>query len=164
MIIDQLVEALGNIPVELATVVLAMVPIGELRAAIPVAREVWQLSALQAYFYSVIGNMLPFFPLFFGLEGLRSLSEKYLPFFTKFIDKQIERSRGRVEKKYARFGAISLFLFTALPLPMTGLWTATLAAVALKIPFKYAFTGIFLGVLTAGIIVSFFTAAAVTVF
>jgi len=53
-----------------------------------------------------------------------------------------------------------LFLFTALPLPLTGLWMATIAAVALKIPFKYAVAGIGLGIITAGLIVTGFTLSA----
>ena len=74
--------------------------------------------------------------------------------FGRVIDAQIERAKGRVETKYARYGALALFLFTALPLPMTGLYTATLAAVALKIPFRYAWRGIVAGVVVAGIIVT----------
>lgn len=152
--IDQLVELLGTIPRPIATIVLAALPVTELRLAIPVAINGWLLRPLEGFGYGVIGNLLPMLPLYFGLDGLRRMAATHWPWFGRVIDAQIERAKGRVETKYARYGALALFLFTALPLPMTGLYTATLAAVALKIPFRYAWRGIVAGVVVAGIIVT----------
>ena len=157
---EFLIETLELIPRPLATIVLATIPIGELRLAIPVAAHVWLLHPLEAFGYSVIGNLIPLLPLYFGLDWLQRMATKYWPWFGRVVDAQIERAKKRVEKKYARYGALALFLFTALPLPMTGLWTATLAAVALKIPFRYAVWGIVSGVVTAGIIVSILSVSA----
>ncbi|PIZ52675.1 hypothetical protein COY25_04705 [Candidatus Uhrbacteria bacterium CG_4_10_14_0_2_um_filter_41_7] len=70
------------------------------------------------------------------------------------IDNAVSRAHNKVEKKYARYGALALFLFTAIPLPLTGLWTATLSAIALKVPVKYAFIGIASGVVVAGVIMT----------
>ncbi len=158
--VSFLVEGLANVPRPIATIILAALPVTELRLAIPVAAHVWLLHPLEAFGYSVVGNLIPLVPLYFGLEWLQQTATKYWPWFGRVIDKSIERAKGRVQNKYARYGALALFLFTALPLPMTGLWTATLAAVALKIPFRYAWRGIVAGVLTAGIIVSILSVSA----
>ena len=152
--IDIIVQFLDSFPRELATVVLATLPITELRLAVPIAIHTWLLRPLDALGYAIVGNLIPLIPLYFGLGWLREMTEKYAPFMTRIIDKSVNRAERRVRDKYAKYGAFALFLFTALPLPFTGLWTATLAAVALKIPFKYAIMGIIPGVLTAGIIVN----------
>lgn len=152
--LDAFIDILGSVPHWLATILLAAVPIGELRAAIPVAAHVWLVNPFDAYLFAVIGNLLPFFPLYFGLEWARDQLSRIWPWFAKVIDGRLQHAEEKVQKKYAQYGAFALFLFTAIPLPFTGLYTATLAAIALKIPFKQAFIGIASGVVTAGIIVS----------
>ena len=154
MIQDSLITFLDQFPRELATIILAMTPIGELRVAIPVAAHVWLIDPFNAFILAVIGNIIPFFPLYYGLNWIREIFSKKAPWVTRVIDHQIERSEKRLRDSYAKYGALALFLFTAIPLPLTGLWSATLAAVALKIPVKYALIGIIPGVVVAGIIVS----------
>ncbi|MBT3231092.1 small multi-drug export protein [Candidatus Uhrbacteria bacterium] len=162
--IDTIVQFLDSFPRELATVILATLPITELRLAVPIAMHTWLLSPLDALGYAIVGNLIPLIPLYFGLNWLRSITEKIAPWMTKVIDKSVDRAERRVRDKYAKYGALALFLFTALPLPLTGLWTATLAAVALKIPFKYAIMGIIPGILTAGIIVTILSVSADVLF
>ncbi len=162
--IDAIVQFLDQFPRELATVILATLPITELRLAIPIAIHTWLLAPLDALGYAIFGNMLPLFPLYFGLNWLRRMTERFAPILTKVIDKSVDRAERRVRDKYAKYGAFALFLFTALPLPFTGLWTATLAAVALKIPFKYAVWGIIPGVFAAGIIVTILSVSADALF
>ncbi|MFH1631859.1 MAG: small multi-drug export protein [bacterium] len=162
--IDTVVQFLSQFPTWLATIILAALPITELRLAIPVAAHVWLIDPFNAFGLSIIGNFLPFFPLYYGLNGLRRLTAKYAPWLTRVIDSSVARAEGRVKEKYARYGALALFLFTALPLPFTGLWTATLAAVALKIPVRHALVGEVLGIITAGIIVSILSVSADVMF
>jgi uncharacterized membrane protein len=162
--VEAIVQFLSNLPVWLATIVLAALPVTELRLSIPVAAHIWLVHPINAFGLSVVGNFLPFLPLYYGLDRLRGFSEKYTPWLTKLIDNSIERSKKRVQEKYARYGAFALFLFTALPLPFTGLWTATLAAVALKVPVKYALAGILPGIIVAGIIVSVLSVSADVLF
>lgn len=152
--LDLLIEYLSQFPTWLAAIALAALPVTELRLAIPIAMHVWFIKPFEALVLCVIGNLLPFFPLYYGLNALRRLTSKYLPFITRVIDASIVRAERRVKQKYARYGALALFLFTAIPLPFTGLWTATLAAVALKVPLRHALAGIGAGVIVAGIIVT----------
>lgn len=158
--IEYIIAFVGQFPTWLATILLASLPVTELRVAIPVAAQLWLIDPLNVYALAIIGNLLPFIPLFFGLEKVRDFLEKRFPPLANIIDTSIERAHRRVQEKYEKYGALSLFLFTALPLPLTGLWTATLAAVALKVPFKYAAMGIISGILTSGVIVSILTISA----
>lgn len=162
--IDSIIHLLDQTPRELATIILAALPIFELRLAIPVAMHTWLLQPLDALGYAILGNLIPLVPLYFGLDWLRSVTEQYVPWITRIIDASVDRAERRVRDKYAKYGALALFLFTALPLPLTGLWTATLAAVALKIPFKYAIMGIIPGVFLAGIIVTILSISADVLF
>lgn len=159
-LVDSIVQSLSAIPPGFATIVLAALPVTELRLAIPVASHVWLVPPLEALGLALIGNFLPFFPLYYGLDFVRGISEKRLPWFKRLIDKSVHRAENRVKEKYARYGALALFLFTALPLPLTGLYTATLAAVALKVPLKHALYGIVPGIFTAGLIVTFLSVSA----
>ena len=158
--VDAILQFLEGFPPALATIILAALPVTELRLSIPVAAHVWLIDPINAFGLSIIGNFLPFIPLYFGLDALRKWSAKHLPWLTKIIDNSIDRAEKRVREKYARYGALALFLFTALPLPFTGLWTATLAAVALKVPFKHALYGVVSGIIVAGIIVSVLSVSA----
>lgn len=158
--IDSVVQFLSQFPDWLATIILAALPVTELRLAIPVATQIWLVNPFNALGLALIGNFLPFLPLYYGLDWLRRISERRTPWLTRVIDVQIERSRQRVQEKYARYGAFALFLFTALPLPFTGLYTATLAAVALKVPLKHALAGIIPGIFVAGILVLALTVSA----
>lgn len=151
--LQEVINFLANWPPELATAFLSMIPIAELRVGIPTAVFGWQLPAMTALFWAVLGNCLPIVPLYFGLERFRSFAAVHIPFLVRPIDHALGRGEQKLKEQYGRYGAFALFLFTAIPLPLTGAWTATAAAVALKIPFKYAGPAIALGVLTAGIIV-----------
>lgn len=153
MFLSEILKPLSLIPEWLATIVLAGLPLGELRLALPVAIAVWNIPPSLAYFLVIIGNILPFFIIYFGLNTIHKYVEERFPALLAPLDRFIERAKGKVEKQYAVYGAIALFFFTALPLPMTGLYTATVAAVVFDIPFKSSFFSILAGVLVAGLIV-----------
>ncbi len=162
MIALDLAEQLSGIPPQLATTLIAALPIVELRGALPVALELWNLPAWQAYAFSVLGNCLPLIPLFFGLAWLRKGLLNVWPSLVKPIDWYIDRSHQKLKSHYETYGALALFFFTAIPLPLTGLYTATVAAVALKIPLKQAGPAIVAGVLVSGLLMLIITKSVVT--
>lgn len=138
---------LSGTPAWLKIVVLAMMPITEYQLAIPYAIEKFSFSPLVAYLLALLGSALLFFPLFFGLEWLRATVEKVFPPLLRPLDAFLLRAEHKLKANYEKYGALALFLFLVIPFPLTGIWTATTAAVVLKIPFRGAATGIFLGVL-----------------
>lgn len=141
-------------PTPLATLMLSAMPIVELRLAIPYAMHVWSMTPGEAFGLGVLGAMLPFFPLYFGLIRLRAWLSRVAPKFTAPIDRLLDHGRNRLERQYLRYGAFALFLLAAIPLPLAGVWTSALAAAALRIPKREAFWSIFLGTLVAGGIVT----------
>ncbi|RKY82230.1 ligand-binding protein SH3 [candidate division KSB1 bacterium] len=143
-------------PKEVVTMFLAMVPILELRGAIP-----WALSPLpvggglewyQAYFFAVIGNTIPVVPLLLGFDWAYN-KLKGIPLFNRFFDWLFRRTRKRsaVIEKYE---ALGLLLFVAILLLVTGAWTGTVAAFIFGIRFRLAFPAIVGGILVAGVVVS----------
>ena len=139
---------------------ISMVPLIELRAAIPYGlalAEQFALSPLLIYVVAIIGNCLPVpFILFFIRKILAWMQASRVAFFRKvatFVVEKGERGFARVQK----YATVGLFLFVAIPLPGTGAWTSSLIAALLDMKKRYAFLSIVLGVLTAGIIMSLIT-------
>ncbi|MFH1504093.1 MAG: small multi-drug export protein [Candidatus Omnitrophota bacterium] len=136
---------------EIAVMLIAALPIFELRLAIPLGMMKFGLPALKVYFLSLLGNMLPVLPLLLFLKySFHKLENiKFLGKFFKWWFKRVEKKSKIVEK----WGFWGLILFVAIPLPVTGAWTGTAAATLFKIRIRKAFLAILIGVAIAGIIV-----------
>lgn len=138
-----------------ATFLVSMVPIIELRGAIPIGVG-YGLPYWVAVVVSVIGNIVPvpFIILFIRkiFMLMRKWSEKLDTLVTK-LEKRAE-SKSDVVQKYAFWG---LFILVAIPLPGTGAWTGALVAAMLDMRLKRAFPVIALGVIAAATIVTFVT-------
>jgi uncharacterized membrane protein len=145
---------------EIIVFLTAMTPVGELRAAIPVGIEVFGMSPLHTYVISVLGNAVPVLVLVFGLGAITRWCDKNVKWCHRILLKVFARTERVFRGRYERYGAVALFLFTMIPLPVTGVWTASVAAVIFKIRPKVAVPAILLGMLTAGIIVTFVTLGA----
>ena len=141
-----------GIPKELIVVFISALPILELRGAIPIAINLFQIPWYWAFLLALIGNLIPVPILLIFLEYLAKIISK-VKIGKKFISWLFERTRARshIIQKYQRIG---LVLFVAIPLPMTGAWTGSIAAFLLGIKFRYAFLAIFCGVIIAGVIVT----------
>ena len=138
---------------ELCVFFCSILPVLELRGAIPMAFALG-LPWWQAYLISVLGNLLPvpFILLLINLV-IKWMSSSKVTFFNKianFLLKKVEKNRERIEK-YSFWG---LFLFVAIPLPMTGAWTGSLVAAVVGVKPLKAFLSVLLGVLLAGVIVT----------
>ena len=131
---------------------LSALPLTELRGAIPLALAIYKMPVFQAYIFAVLGNIVP---AVFLLLYLKPFSE-YLcqwSLFNKFFQWLFKRTR-RHEEKYEKYGAIFLLFFVAVPLPLTGAWTGSVAAFVFGVRFWYAFPVIVGGILIAGILVT----------
>jgi len=136
----------------LEVLILAASPISELRGAIPWAIIRNHFSWYYAFLIAVIGNLIPVtFILLFLDPLLRQLNK--MAIFKRALPWLLERTRrrGKIITRYERIG---LVLFVAIPLPITGAWTGSLAAVLFGLKFKYTFLSIFIGILIAGVIVT----------
>ena len=142
----------------LIVLLISMVPLIELRGAIPVAVGMdLGLPEWAVLITAIIGNLIPV-PIiyFFARKILEWGSEKnWKPFkqFCNFCLKKGEKAGTKLLKKAGNYGTyFGLFLFVAIPIPGTGAWTGTLAASILNLDFKKTMIAICAGVLTAGII------------
>lgn len=135
--------------------IISMVPIVELRGAIPVA-EAMGLNPFIYFPVAVVANMLPVPIIFlFARRVLEWGADKKIigkP-FTWILEKG-----DKAGKKLMKNGPAGLFvglmLFVGIPLPGTGAWTGTLGASLLNMKFKDASLSVMLGVLIAGVIMS----------
>ena len=134
----------------------SMVPIVELRGAIPIA-EGLGLNLFIYYPVAIIGNMLPVpFIYLFARKFLEWGKDKKIigNFFTWCLEKG-EKGGEKLKETAGNKGLFfALLLFVGIPLPGTGAWTGTLAASFLKIDFKTSILAVTLGVILAGIIMS----------
>lgn len=134
----------------------SMVPIVELRGAIPIA-ESMNLNIFAYYPIAIIGNMLPV-PIIYLFA--RKILEwgKDKKFIGKFFTWCLEKGKKGGEKLKATAGNSGIFwallLFVGIPLPGTGAWTGTLAASLLDLDFKTSILAVSLGVILAGVIMS----------
>lgn len=134
------------------TFLISMVPVVELRGAVPIAVHDG-LNIWLALGVSIVGNLVP---VPFIILFVRNLFDFLRKHFSK-LDGIITRIEKRAEKKsktvlkYAFWG---LFVLVAIPLPGTGAWTGALVAAMLDMRLKRAFPSIALGVIAAGIIMA----------
>ena len=137
------------------TALISMVPVVELRGAIPIA-VANGLDFRVAIAVSIIGNLIPvpFIIIFIRkiFAFIRKISKKLDSLVTK-LEQRAEKKSDTV-RKYAFWG---LFILVAIPLPGTGAWTGALVAAMLDMRLKKAFPAIALGVIAAGIVVAFVT-------
>jgi len=137
----------------LVTFLISMVPIIELRGAIPVAVLLHELHPLLAFAVSVIGNLLPVPFIIIFIRKIFFWIRKHLPKLNSFIDRLEEKGKSKKDK-VLKYGFWGLFIFVAVPLPGTGAWTGALIAAMMDMRLKRAFPSILLGVLAAGIVVT----------
>lgn len=134
---------------------ISMVPVVELRGAIPVAVGM-NVPLIPAYITAVIGNMLPVpFIYFFARKLLIwGKDKRFIGRFFNFCLTKGEAGGRKLQAKAGRGLYFALFLFVAIPLPGTGAWTGTLAASILDMGFKKSIIAVMAGVVAAGVIMA----------
>lgn len=131
----------------------SMVPIIELRGAIPIGVGLG-IPAWQCYIIACIGNMLPVPVVYFFARKvlLWGKDKKYIGKFFTFCVEKGEKGGQKLQAKAGKGLFVALLLFVGIPLPGTGAWTGTLAASFLNMDFKTSVIACMGGVLLAGII------------
>ncbi|MEN2983305.1 MAG: small multi-drug export protein [Thermus sp.] len=146
-------------PPELYVILVAALPVVELRGAIPLGVALG-LPPGKAFFLALLGNLLVA-PVALGLLPWAILLLTRFPLLARAWEALEARVRLKGEEQVQRLGALGLFLFVAVPLPGTGAWSGAVLAVVLGLRRRYALLAISLGVLAAGLIVLLLTGGAV---
>jgi uncharacterized membrane protein len=130
---------------------LSAVPLFEARYAIPLAIHVFDFPPAVAFAVGICGNIIPVIILLRMLDPVVGfLSERYV-LFEKFFAWLFQRTRRHTER-FERWGSLALIPFVAIPLPVTGAWTASFAAFVFGIRFKYALPTILAGIILASLL------------
>lgn len=139
---------------EIITFLVAALPLSELRGAIPLAILKFGFIPAKALLISFLGNILPVLPLLIGLDTVSEYLSRKFYWFNRFFNWLFERTRRKHGDHFHYFGDLALFIFVAIPLPLTGAYSGAVAAFVFGMPKKHAFWSIVSGVLTAGLIVT----------
>ena len=132
---------------------ISMVPLIELRGALPVAVAM-ELSIIPSFVICSVGNMIPVpFIFFFARKVLEwGADKKYIGKFFSFCLEKGHKGGEKLKEKAGKGLFLALLLFVGIPLPGTGAWTGTLAASILDMDFKKSVIAVVAGVLLAGVI------------
>ena len=145
----------------------SMVPLVELRGAIPISQlPTMNLPILPSYIISIIGNMLPV-PIIYLFARKVLIWGADKPVIGKPFSWCLEKGEKGGKKLQAKAGRglfVALLLFVGIPVPGTGAWTGTLAASMLDMDFKSTVIAVVLGVLLAGAIMMTVILMGVTIF
>ncbi|TBH21706.1 COG2426 family protein [Thermus thermamylovorans] len=144
---------------EVYVVLVAALPVVELRGAIPLGVALG-LPPGEAFLLALLGNLLVA-PLALTLLPWAVELATRVPLLERLWAVLEARVRLRGEERVQRLGALGLLLFVAVPLPGSGAWTGSVLAVVLGLRRRYALPAISLGVLGAGLLVLLLTGGAV---
>ena len=155
------IDILSIFSKEMNVFLLSMVPVVELRGAIPLGAA-QGLPWYTVLLLSIAGNMLP-------IPFIILLGRKVLDFMKRFktvrnIAEKLELRAIRKSKRINDLSLVGLALFVAIPLPGTGAWTGALIAALLDIRLRRSLPAIFVGVLAAAFIVCLLSYGAMTIF
>lgn len=135
---------------------ISMVPILELRGAMPLAIGM-DIPFPTALVICVLGNMLPVpFVYFFARKFLKwGAKQRFIGKICTFFLEKGEKAGKKLVEKTGRGGLfVALMLFVGIPIPGTGAWTGTLGASFLDMGFKSTVLSVSLGVVLAGCIMA----------
>jgi uncharacterized membrane protein len=151
------IPLLRDIPPTLAVVLISMVPVLELRGAIPLGLLLG-LGPLETMAAAIVGNLIPVPFLVWLLDPVQRWLSDHSRRFARFFNWLFARTRRRYDQRYDRLRDLALVSLVAVPLPGTGAWTGSAAAFVFAVNKWRALVLISLGVLIAAIAVTFFLA------
>ncbi len=146
----ELIISLSDYPA-LAVFVTAMLPVLELRGAIPLGVSLG-MTPLWSFAVAVAGNLVPVAPIIIFIRQVFAWMRQHIPALGGFVERIEQRAEQKREFIY-KWQLFGLFILVAIPLPGTGAWTGALIAALMDIRLRAAFPAIAAGVVAAGIIV-----------
>jgi uncharacterized membrane protein len=148
-------DALRGLPPELTVFIISALPIFEIRGGAIAGLALFDLPAWRVLLFGFLGNIASVTPILLFLEPLSKWLRR-----NRVADRLLHWLFARAEKKadqINRWGPLGLMLFTAIPLPVSGAWTATFASILLGVRRTRAIASIYAGIIIAGVFVSILT-------
>jgi uncharacterized membrane protein len=150
---DFIINFFSSFPKELATFLIALIPVTELRVAIPLAIKVYKMTFAAAWFYSVAGTYFTMVIIVLLLYPISKILSRYIPIFEKFFRWLFEHTRKSAGSKIEKYGSWAIFILAATPIPFIGGMSAALAAFIFGIALKKSLPLMLFGTMISGIIV-----------
>jgi uncharacterized membrane protein len=150
---ELIISWFQNFPKELATFLIAAIPVTELRAALPLAYKIYKLSAFWAWFWSVAGTFFTMILIVCLLDPIAKLLSSWFGFFQKFFDWLFKHTRERNSGKMEKYGEWAIFILAVIPIPFLGGMTGALAAFVFGVPLRKSLPLLLLGTMVSGLIV-----------
>ena len=162
--VDFISNLIGN--EYLATLIMSLFPLIELKGAIVFARGAG-INFINSFVLSYLGSTVVFILVYFLLKPVLNLLKK-IKFISRLAQKAEsycqEKAKEAIEnqKRKGKTATMSetmlkilgVFIFVAIPLPMTGVWTGTAIAVFLDLKFKDVVLPVAIGNFIAGTLIS----------
>ncbi len=153
--IEQILNYLTHLPKEIIVIIIAMLPIAELRGAIPVALTMFKFGITKSFLLALTGNFLFVLPFLWFLNHLHKYMMS-IKWYNKFFSWWFNRVKSKTQN-IEKYEYIGLSIFVAIPLPMTGAWSGCVASYLLGLNLWKSTIAIFVGIIIAGIIVTIST-------
>lgn len=138
------------------------VPVIEQRGAIPLGVLVYGMDPYVVFFISLMGSLVPFPFIYFFIKPVFEIIKRKTP-LGKLVDK-IERRTLTKSGQIAKYEFWGLLIFVGIPLPGTGIWTGTLAAVLLNMKLKYALPAVIGGAIMSAFLITLGVTGVFTIF
>lgn len=152
-----------NIHPLVATFLLSILPVFELRAAIPMVMANFNTPLWQIFVVAVLSSIIPGILIVYFLGPISNYLRRW-KIFDRFFDALFARTRAKYDKKYAVLSKVALMLFVAIPLPGTGVWTGSLIAWLFNFDKQQSLIYIGLGSFLAGVLVMMISLGAFKIF
>ncbi len=156
---EKIIEMVQFMPPEVRVFFLSMLPITELRVAIPLGIALG-IDPLKNYLYATAGNLVPVLPILLLLRPAIRLFSRWEP-LGRIIRKVLASAEAK-KCQYEKYELLGLTLFVSIPAPGTGAWTGTLIAYLLQLSVLRAFVSIAAGVFIVGGLMTLISLGAVS--
>lgn len=150
--LHQIALYLSGFPNELAVFLVAMIPVLEQRAAIPLGILVYRMPAWEVYLLTMLGNIGPVLILLYHADRFHAWVEKNSgTFFGKKWANNLKKAQDGF-RKYEKYGMLGLVFFVVSPLPGSGIFTGAMLAFLLGVPFRHSWIYLTSAVLGSGLV------------
>lgn len=155
--VNWILSLFSGLSPEIATALLAIMPVGELRLSMPIALTVFHLPPATAFAYSYLGNVVPLILVYLFLPPLLKFATAHSAWLKHVMEDYFLRLERKHKEKYDRYGRIIVMLFVAVPIPGSGVWTGAVLSILFGVEKSYAIPAILVGLAIAGVIVLLIT-------
>jgi len=154
--LDNLILFFGQFPHWLATMLMATMPLGDLRLAIPVAILGYHMPIWHVLLLAIVGNAVPTMIILYFAGHFHQWVEKNAGFWGKHWINYLAKIQRNFEK-HKKYGLWGLFVFIACSLPGTGSHPAAIIAFVFGVPFKQSWGYVFGGIVVSAIVTTMIT-------